>query len=324
MGFLGAVGSAIGSFLGSNAGAATISGLFNSRDVDKTNQANKDIAEMNLGFQRENLDYQKALQEKIFEREDSSYARTVQDMRNAGLSPLSMQNTNGAGEVIATTAPEMNYQRQRKDYSWISQATQGAIDNAFRYLSLKKENEMADAQIQNVKADTVAKLANNDFFNLTAGYRLRNLELSNSHLQSQIESTNQSANHTRLQSIMQDYLNQDYQTQNSWNKYFGLSSDMSALERGFAIALKSLGLDFKNLKRDDFDKVIDLFKTFSNDSSAFILNEVLPLVSDSEKKDIYGNSGFDYDQKILDKVKRGEKLTSLESIIYWFMKNGIK
>lgn len=320
MGFLGAVGSAIGSFIGSNAGAATISGLFNSRDVDKTNQTNKDIAEMNLGFQRENLDYQKALQQQIFDREDSSYARTVQDMRNAGLSPLSMQNTNGAGEAISTTAPEFNYQRQRKDYSWISQAAQGAIDNAFRYLALKKETEMADAQIQNVKADTVSKLSNNDFFNLTAGYRLRNLELSNSHLQSQIDSTNESANHTRLQSIMQDYLNQDYQTQNSWNKYFGLSSDMTALERGFAIGLKTLGIDFKDLKKDDFSKIKDLFQTFGSE----FIPSFYPSLPNLSFDEILSNTDNSKDKAILDKVKRGDKLNPLESFIYWTMQKGIK
>lgn len=324
MGFLGAVGSAIGSFIGSNAGAATISGLFNSRDVDKTNQTNKDIAEMNLGFQRENLDYQKALQQQIFDREDSTYARTVQDMRNAGLSPLSMQNTNGAGEAIATTAPEMNYQRQRKDFTWIGQAYQSAIEGAYRYLQMKKQNEMADAQIANINADTATKLSNNDFFNMTVSQRFKNLELSNSNLQEQINSTNESTKHTRLQSVMQNYLNQDYKSQNSWNKYFGLSSDMSTLERGFAIALKSLGLDYKNIKREDFDKVSDLFKTFSNDSSSFILNEVLPLVSNSEKKDIYGHTNSEFDNKILEKVKKGEKLNPFESFVYWIMKNGVK
>ena len=52
---------------------------------DQTNATNKAIADQNLGFQRENLDYTKALQQQIFNREDSSYQRTVSDMRAAGL-----------------------------------------------------------------------------------------------------------------------------------------------------------------------------------------------------------------------------------------------
>lgn len=75
-----------------------------------TNEVNSKIANQNLAFQRENLDYQKALQQKIFDREDSAYARTVQDMRNAGLSPLTMSGTNGAGEAIATTPLHNDYQ----------------------------------------------------------------------------------------------------------------------------------------------------------------------------------------------------------------------
>lgn len=77
-----------------------------------TNQLNKQIAEQNLNFQRENLDYQKALQQEIFNREDTSYQRTVEDMRNAGLNPLVMNGTNGTGEAIATTPlhNDMQYQ----------------------------------------------------------------------------------------------------------------------------------------------------------------------------------------------------------------------
>lgn len=326
MGLLGAVGSAVGSFLGSNAGAATISGLFNSRDVDKTNQVNKEIAQMNLGFQRENLDYQKALQQQIFDREDSAYSRTVQDMRNAGLSPLSMQNTNGAGEAIATSAPEMNYQRQRKDYTWIGQAYQSAVDGAYRYLQMKKQNEMADAQIANVNADTASKLANNDFFKLVADYRLKNLQLSNDHLKSQIKSVDQSTEYTRLQSVMQQYLNQDYKTKNSWSNYFGLSSDMSTLERGFAIGLKALGLDFKNLKKDDLQKIRELFNLFGANStgSSFPLfpqvGSFLPSLPSfgSDKKQ------SETDKRILEKVDKGVDLTPYESFLYWLMKNEVK
>lgn len=80
--------------------------------ADSTNAINKEIAGNNLQFQRENLDYQKALQERIFQREDSSYQRTKNDMRQAGLSPLMMNGTNGAGEAIATGALHNDYQAQ--------------------------------------------------------------------------------------------------------------------------------------------------------------------------------------------------------------------
>lgn len=79
----------------------------------ETNETNKGIAEQNLGFQRENLEYQKALQQEIFNREDTAYQRTKADMLSAGLNPLSMQGTNGAGEAIATSPLNNDYQAQQ-------------------------------------------------------------------------------------------------------------------------------------------------------------------------------------------------------------------
>lgn len=108
------MGSAIG---------ATVSAGSNQYTTKQTNQANWDIAKMtnesneriareNLAFQRENLDYQKSLQQTLFDREDSAYQRTVSDMRAAGISPLVMQGTNGAGEAVATTPLQNDYRAQ--------------------------------------------------------------------------------------------------------------------------------------------------------------------------------------------------------------------
>ena len=85
---LSSIGSGIGSKLNdffSLTHSGTISGLWDRFKNGDTNTVNKDIADQNLAFQRENLEYQKALQQKIFEREDSAYQRTVQDMRASGL-----------------------------------------------------------------------------------------------------------------------------------------------------------------------------------------------------------------------------------------------
>lgn len=92
-----------------------LSDLWDQFKNGRTNVVNKEVADQNLGFQRENLDYQKALQREMFEREDTAYQRTANDMRMAGLNPLSMQGTNGAGEAIATEP--LNNSQQYSDTS---------------------------------------------------------------------------------------------------------------------------------------------------------------------------------------------------------------
>ena len=69
-------------------------------------KSNEMLNQQNVDMANKNLDYQKALQQQIFEREDTSYQRTAEDMRAVGLNPLSMQGTNGSGEAIATTPPQ--------------------------------------------------------------------------------------------------------------------------------------------------------------------------------------------------------------------------
>lgn len=130
------------------------------RNTDKTNQVNKDIASENLAFQRENLDYQKALQQQIFEREDTAYQRTVDDMRAAGLSPLSMQSTNGAGEAIATEALHNDYHHEKYDLSALSQlneALNNAIDVNMRRDELRQQEQYNQALINLTNAQAAEK-----------------------------------------------------------------------------------------------------------------------------------------------------------------------
>lgn len=68
----------------------------------------REISDKNLALQKENLEYEKALQQELFEREDSSYVRTKEDMLNAGFSPLAMQGLNSAGSAVPTSAPQQN------------------------------------------------------------------------------------------------------------------------------------------------------------------------------------------------------------------------
>lgn len=249
MGFLSSL-AGIGAGLGkAAAGVATsvagplISGLFGSRDTDKTNETARDIANDNLQFQRENLDYQKALQEKIFQREDSSYQRTVADMRAAGLSPLAMNGTNGAGEAIQTTAPENSYSRQGKDYSWISKATDNGINTALELSRLKNESDQSAATVAKTKAETANILANTDFFNLSASLRLQGLMHQNNLSAAQYNKVIADTVHSRLQSVGQALSNKSSADIMRYNNYFGINSQMSEKERFASLVMKIAGFD---------------------------------------------------------------------------------
>lgn len=81
--------------------ASAVTGLANAG-------VNAYFSKKNLDFQEDNLDYQKAVQQKIFDREDTSWQRAVQDAQSAGLSPLSVTSGNAAGQAISTQAPQQS------------------------------------------------------------------------------------------------------------------------------------------------------------------------------------------------------------------------
>lgn len=121
-------------------------------------ESNEKIAKQNLGFQKETFEYNKALQQQIFNREDTAYQRTASDMRAAGVSPLAMQGTNGAGEAVAQTAPhnDMQYDYMSgmsTDMEKVS-AVLGAIGSVQQSISSIADIQKQFADIQNIKAQT--------------------------------------------------------------------------------------------------------------------------------------------------------------------------
>lgn len=79
----------------------------------QANNINAQIAQNNLLYQYQNLDYQRALQNVIFEREDNAISRRAKDLENAGLSKtLAAGSGANAGTVVSTSAPVNNYQHK--------------------------------------------------------------------------------------------------------------------------------------------------------------------------------------------------------------------
>lgn len=132
----------------------------NAQIASDTNRMNYDVAMKNFGLQQENLNYQKDLQQQIFNREDTAYQRTANDMLAAGLNPLSMNGTNGAGEVISTTPSQIDYthqgyqaqQAQLNNINLLNGISQiaGFVDNMITQ-GAKRDSLRADVEAKNIK-----------------------------------------------------------------------------------------------------------------------------------------------------------------------------
>lgn len=157
-----------------------INGMTNLSSVKATNDLNKEIAEKNLVFQKENLEYQKDLQQQIFEREDTAYQRKVNDLIAAGINPAVAASGSGsnAGSIVSTQAPhnDMRYQapqfnfgsvidtlKSLKQIASIEEQTNVAKQQADYLSSLKKK---ADAETSKIVFD-------NNFFTKTQEDRLK-------------------------------------------------------------------------------------------------------------------------------------------------------
>lgn len=169
-----------------------ISSIANLGATAMTNQANRDINLQNIKFQEENLEYQKALQQQIFEREDTAYQRKVQDLINAGINPAVASTGSGsnAGSIVNTQAlhndmrhqaPQFNFGsvidtlKSLKQIASIEEQTNVAKQQADYLSSLKKK---ADAETNKIVFD-------NDFFSKTKEDRLRKFAFETDILQYQ-------------------------------------------------------------------------------------------------------------------------------------------
>lgn len=169
-----------------------ITGMTNLSAVKATNDLNKKISENNLAFQRDNLEYQKSLQQQIFNREDTAYQRRVNDLVAAGINPAVAAGGSGsnAGSIVSTQAlhNDMKYQapqfnlgsvidtlKSLKQIANIDEQTNVAKAQADYLGSLKSK---ADAETNKIVFD-------NNFFSKTQEDRLKRFAFETDILQYQ-------------------------------------------------------------------------------------------------------------------------------------------
>lgn len=226
-----AVGTGLASGIGSGLGSA-ISGILPAaagfagsidynqtmRDTNKeTNATNMAIANQNLGFQRELQDYNKNLQQTIFNREDTSYQRTVNDMRAAGMSPLAMNGTNGAGEAIAL----------------------GAMNNQYQHTPLSSYKSPLDALAQINPLGVLGQIVN-----LQSSIE----DLNSKRLQNNLASDTYDYNKAKIkaESLLSQYNQMDSSRREKFNSTFNLNSSMSEKEKFAQIISKLIGTPLIN------------------------------------------------------------------------------
>lgn len=138
-------------------------------------------AKENLKFQRENLDYQKAMQKEAWRREDSSSQRKMADLRAAGLNPLLASGMQAqSSSPIRTEAPQM---QQIKPAATIAS---GAIE-AMNMLSMKASIEKTFAETQRIKAEAQFLEKTQDYRISQESWKTQNLDLLNTQMQEQLE-----------------------------------------------------------------------------------------------------------------------------------------
>lgn len=133
----------IGGLIG--AGASLVGQGINFFSQKKANDAN-------IAAQNANLDYQKAVQQQTWQREDTAWQRAVQDIQKTGMSPLALSGGAGAGQVVSTTAtqsqaPQIDAGAVANSAANVTAAIQA--DKQLKLQTKQMENTVKQQEIEN-------------------------------------------------------------------------------------------------------------------------------------------------------------------------------
>lgn len=129
-----------------NAGIGLGTNIYNAKQQ-------KELNEKQLALSREQFEYNKQLQQKIFEREDNAVQRKSEDLLKAGINPMLAGNTGGAsaGAIVGSSAmsagnaaPQMNAEAMKVG---------NILNGIYDAMSAKQNLQMSQVQIDKLKSD---------------------------------------------------------------------------------------------------------------------------------------------------------------------------
>lgn len=140
-----------------------------------SSQQQKETADENLDFQKEHFEYEKDMQQKIMDREDTAIQRQRNDSLAAGISPLAnMSGAESSGAAgIAVNAPQ-----RQNTVPPLSQLLAG-LGTVASMVDLVSQVENRNAQTNFIQSQTTGRDQANAFDWATIEDRVKSVQLSN-------------------------------------------------------------------------------------------------------------------------------------------------
>lgn len=139
-------------------------GYMSTKEQSKANAQNYEIALKNLGLSEEQMKYMRALQERMFERDDNAITRMVKDLENNGFNKLLAFGTSGLSNTTVSqpSAPQMEYRYQPIDYSALKQNLVGTVADLENLKNIRTQRELMETQqygqtLNNILTEVKAK-----------------------------------------------------------------------------------------------------------------------------------------------------------------------